>query len=136
MAAYLFNHFAAGSPHQAESAGLAAWDGDPISENARAVLAADYGIDASNHRARLFEPEMAESADYVLTMNRQQRDSLRRILPDRSTCILTIGEAAGLPDEDVLDPFGCDRAVYEQTARQLECLIRRILAQLTPTETD
>lgn len=130
MAAYLFNHFAAETPHRAESAGLAAWDGDPITEHARAVLQELYGIDAGDHRARLFHPDLAESADLILTMNRQQRDTLRRILPERADSILTMGEAAGLPDEEIVDPFGRDRTVYERTARQLERLVRRILESL------
>lgn len=132
MAAYLFSHFAAGTPHQAESAGLAAWDGDRISDNARIVLMDGFGIDASAHRARLFRPEMAASVDFILTMSRHQRDRLRQILPDRASHILTVGEAAGHPDEEIADPFGRDRAAYERTARQLETLVRRILERVEP----
>jgi len=130
MAAYLFNHFSADSGHSAESAGLAARNGDSISENARLVLEAEYGIDASDHRSRLFELELAAGFDRVLTMNSSQRDYLRSLLPDQAAKIMTIGEAAGLPAEAVEDPFGQSREIYLQTARQLERLIKLILEQL------
>ncbi len=130
MAAYLFNHFAADTGHCAESAGLAARNGDSISENARLVLEAEYGIDASDHHSHLFELELASGFDRILTMNSSQRDYLRSLLPDQAGKIMTIGEAAGMPAEAVEDPFGQARDIYLQTARQLERLIKLILEVL------
>lgn len=134
MAEYLFNQLAGDSSHQASSAGLAAWPGEPISELAQAVLLETYDIDASGHRARRADEPLIEQADRVLTMNGRQRDHLRHLLPELADKIQTVGEAAGKPDEVVDDPFGIDRAAYEITAHQLERLIRRILDSLEKPE--
>ncbi len=136
MAACLFNHFAAGTGYTAESAGLAARNGDSISENARLVLKELYGIDAGDHHSRLFELEMAAGFDLILTMNSIQRDFLRSQLPSETEKIQTIGEAAGVPAEAVSDPFGRERSVYEKTARQLERLIKEIIKKLPAIEAE
>lgn len=130
MAEYLFNRKAAEAGHQAESAGLAAWPGEPISDEALAVLKEEYDIDASGHRARRVNEYQVEQADAVLTMNARQRDHLRHLLPEMSGKIRTIGEAAGQPAEEIEDPFGQDRAVYRITASQLDRLVGLIVESM------
>jgi len=131
MAEHLFNHLADPETHHADSAGLAAWPGEPINDHARDVLRDTYGIDAGSHRARRLHEILVEQADLVLTMNARQRDHLRHLLPECADKILTIGEAAGESQVEVGDPFGQDLDAYQVTARQLEHLIQRILPALT-----
>jgi protein-tyrosine-phosphatase len=131
MAEHLFNRRSDPDTHHADSAGLAAWTGEPISDHARDVLRDTYGIDAGGHRARRLHENHVEQADLVLTMNARQRDHLRHLLPECAGKIQTIGEAAGEPYVEVGDPFGQDLDAYQITARQLEHLIQRILPTLT-----
>ena len=63
MAAALFNQMAAGSAYQAESAGLAAFTGDPASEASVRTMAYLGGIDLSSHRSRSLTPGLIDSAD-------------------------------------------------------------------------
>lgn len=130
MAEHLFNQLTDPGAHHADSAGLAAWPGEPISDHARDILRDTYGIDAGSHRARRLHEQHVEQADLVLTMNARQRDHLRHLLPECADKIRTVGEAAGEPHVEVGDPFGQDLEAYQVTARQLEHLIRRILPTL------
>lgn len=130
MAEHLFNQLADPAAHHADSAGLAAWPGEPISDHARDVLRDTYGIDAGGHRARRLHENHVEQTDLVLTMNARQRDHLLHLLPECAGKIRTIGEAAGEPHVEVEDPFGQDLDAYQVTARQLEHLIQRILPTL------
>ncbi len=130
MAEFLFNHLSSGTGHAARSAGIAAWTGDPISEGARQVLEQDYGIDASSHRARRVHEHQIEEADLVLTMNGQQQDHLKKLLPDLKAKILTLGEASGEPLVEIADPFGRDESVYRTTAAQIVTLVGKFLESL------
>lgn len=132
IAEYLFNQMAEGTGHCAESSGLAAWSGEPISEYACSVLLEDYSIDARDHHARMIDSSQVKKADLVLTMNRRQRDHLRYLMPGLSERISTIGEAASLPNEEVDDPYGRSQEVYRNTAQQLHTLISQILAAIFP----
>lgn len=130
MAEYLFNHRAGGMGHQARSAGLAAWTGEPINDHAQSVLSQEYSIESGQHRARRVHEHLIEEADLILTMNGQQRDHLQHLLPDQAAKVRTIGEAAGQPEVEIEDPYGHDEQAYRFTAGQLDGLIGKILTAL------
>jgi protein-tyrosine-phosphatase len=130
MAEYLFNSLAAGTGHHAESAGIAARNGEKINDQAQSILLTDYAIDADRHRARKVEFDQIKQVDRVLTMNRFQRDYLHLMFPDQSGIILTLGEASGLPDEEIGDPFGQNLEAYQQTARQVSRMVRFLLKKI------
>ena len=131
MAASLFNKLRTDSVWTAESAGVAAFSGDPISPGARQVLSDRYQIDASRHEARPVTTTMIQEADLVLTMTSQHRDLLRRAFPAASGKISGLAEFAGLAGQEISDPFGGPISTYEQTASEIEEFICRILPKLT-----
>ena len=96
MAAALFNQMAAGSAYQAESAGLAAFTGDPASEASVRTMAYLGGIDLSSHRSRSLTPGLIDSADWILTMTAAQAQTLRQIFPEATAKIHSLGEMTGL----------------------------------------
>jgi protein-tyrosine phosphatase len=113
------------------SAGLAAYPGCPAAPEAIAVAAA-HGADLTGHHAQAITAEMLFHADYVVGMTRDHVEALDDV-------------AAGLaaparllrPDgEDLPDPVGRERAVYEECAaaiwKQLDALIAEILAPAPP----
>jgi protein-tyrosine phosphatase len=78
-----------------ESAGLEAQEGaamDPLAEGELARL----GGDPAGFRSRPFTPELAESADLVLTMTRTQRTEVLESVPRGLRKTFTLLEAADL----------------------------------------
>ncbi|HHY38681.1 MAG TPA: threonylcarbamoyl-AMP synthase [Clostridia bacterium] len=163
MAAGLFNHLAK-PPWVAESAGMAAAEGEPASLQARNV-ARRHGVDLSRHRSRRVNSEMIEKADLVLTMTAFQRDMLRRQEPKKADRIFTLKEYAGLlapPEQkihakdrrnqdegggswvpiegrgevDVGDPYGLSDEAYEETWRELEKSVRALINKLDAQKLD
>lgn len=131
MAAALFNSMNKKGGWVAQSAGIAAFGGDPPTEPATAVLLESYGLDLSGHRSRQASCQMIGQAEWVLTMTPVQRDRLRDICPDWADRIMTIGEMAGEPETIVQDPFGRDLEVYRMTAGSLAELIEKIIDKIT-----
>ena len=131
MAAALFNHPQPPPGYRAESAGLAAFAGDPAAEQAVDVLREDDGIDLSDHRSRPVSPWLLEQARWTAAMTAAQRDRLRSAFPELAGRIVTIGELAGAPDLQIADPFGQNKEVYRLTAGRLRGLIRLIKERLS-----
>ena len=123
MAAAFFNHMNPDSCFTAHSAGLAADAGRPATPQAIAVLQELYGLDLSDHRARGVTADLLDQASLVLTMTSPQQQVLHQAVPDLAGKIMTLAEAAGLDDCDVLDPYGGDAGHYQQTASELAELV-------------
>jgi protein-tyrosine phosphatase len=110
------------------SAGTAAWDGQPASRLGVEVLR-DEGIDLSHHRARMLTREMIEGADIIVTMEIRHREMIGTIAPGIDTPVIVLGELdRDRSSPDIDDPIGGDRAVYEQTRRELRDLLTRLIA--------
>jgi protein-tyrosine-phosphatase len=113
----------AGPPVEVESAGIAATDGIPASEGARAV-AAEHGLDLSAHRARRLTAALAGSADLVVAMTAGQA---------------TAAEGLGAPHVVMIgpipDPFGSGLGGYRETFSLLAELVPGVLLLARPDET-
>lgn len=120
MAEYLLNKKAKelSLPVEAKSAGLAAFAGDCVSENA--VLAMKKrGIDISAHRARRLTAYDLEESDLVVCMSQSHASAL----PCKEKCIVPPG---GVPD-----PYGGDERTYDECAASLELFIDALLKELS-----
>ncbi len=104
---------------EVSSAGIAAYEGDPVSEYAVAVLT-ELGIDISAHRAKQLTPFMLEEADLILVMT-----------PSHAKAILTQGETihnktkilkAGIPD-----PYGGNIEEYRTCRDALSQALQEVL---------
>lgn len=104
------------------SAGISAVDGEPATMHAR-VVAAQAGLELSDHQSTRLEPALIEAADLVLTMTAAHRDAIVRQWPRHAGRVMTLGEAAGI-DADVADPFGGPVEDYERVSAQLAKLIK------------
>ena len=78
------------------SAGMAAAEGEPASQNALIALQ-NRGIDANAHRARQLSPELVKQATRIYVMTETHRDAILRVLPDAAEKITVIG---------IPDPYG------------------------------
>jgi protein-tyrosine-phosphatase len=111
------------------SAGTGAWDGAPASEGSY-LVALENGVDLSGHRARLLTPELAASADLILTMSRSHRQRVLGLVPEEKVHVL--GEYAGLTGEaaEVPDPFGGEITDYRETYHRLGQLLETVVGRL------
>ena len=138
MAEGLFNHVAiAGTlPWWAESAGLAALEGDEISPLAAAVLKNVYGIDMTRHRAQRLTDEKLKHAHLILTMTGGQAAALRSSAPEHTKKISSLSEYLNqrMPRAaftDVKDPYGGDEQTYASCAAQISSMIEHLTDALT-----
>jgi protein-tyrosine phosphatase len=93
------------------SAGLAAYDGGPAASEAVAV-AATYGVDLSTHRSRAITAELLFQADHIVGVTRDHVEAL-----EEASAGLTAAPRLLSPEgEDLADPVGHDREVYEGCA--------------------
>ena len=135
MAEIMFNAMLDDEPRfqaanfRAYSAGMNVFRSESISPNAAEVLARRDLLSA-DHFSRQISEEMMESAALVLTMTTSQRDLLREFFPEYVDRIFSLKEFATGTDGDVSDPFGGSVEVYEQTAQEIEQLVRQVLERL------
>lgn len=111
------------------SAGTGAWAGAPASEGSYLVALED-GVDLSAHRAQSLTPELAGTADVILTMSRSHRQRLRDLgLGDRT---FLLGEYAGRSGTaaEVDDPYGGSLTDYRNTYIQLKELLGAVVQRL------
>lgn len=84
---------AAGLPAEVSSAGVRAMRGAPVCVVSQEVLGAPLA-----GAAREITPDLVREADLVLTMEREQRSSVVRLLPGSQARVFTLREAAALLD--------------------------------------
>jgi protein-tyrosine phosphatase len=127
MAAAIFDALAEDRalPFRAESAGVAALEGNPVAPNALVALE-EVGIYPQEHRARQVSGPMLEEADLVLAMSPRHVAALNRNFSNLSDDKLhTLPEyASGVPSEEgIPDPYGHTITAYRASVRQLlECV--------------
>jgi protein-tyrosine phosphatase len=108
------------------SAGTAAAAGQPASEGAVRVAAAD-GCDLGGHRSRALTPELARSADLVFVMSSAHRAAVESMgVPRGQVHLLSEWPEPGEPELPVFDPFGASFEAYEECWRRLRRHARRI----------
>jgi protein-tyrosine phosphatase len=97
----------------------------PAAHEAVAVAQA-LGADLSNHTSRPMTAELAAQADHVLVMTTGHLRALLEHVPRGTARLLS-------PDgEDVADPIGQSRSVYEACAGQLARYIETLLDEVAP----
>lgn len=103
-----------------ESAGIFAHEGDTASSEAIAVMK-EYGIDLSEHRAKMITSELIEASDLILTMTKAHKAFFDNNAAFKT---YTLPEYAGL-DFDIDDPFGGTVEDYRHAADQIYEAVKR-----------
>ncbi|HEY2955711.1 MAG TPA: low molecular weight protein arginine phosphatase [Candidatus Eisenbacteria bacterium] len=115
---------------EVSSAGTAAWEGQPATEEAIAVAGAD-GIDLGGHRSRRVTAAALEAADLVLVMEGGQVGTVQALGASRKrTHVLSEWPEPGEPGLPVSDPFGASREAYEECWRRIRHHVRRLVPQV------
>lgn len=130
-----------------QSAGLDAVEGAQA-ERGAVIVAQQYDLDLSRHRARLLNARFVQDADLVLTMTTHQKHRLIEQYSDRAHSVYTLREFIQRftpvesnrrqnplvreimamdrqppPDDDILDPMGQSIEAYQECARQIQAAI-------------
>jgi protein-tyrosine-phosphatase len=103
----------------AESAGLSAHNGAPMTAEAQTALAALAIRTATPHFSRRITQELIDAADVIYTMTAAHRDSLIRVFPTAAAKSYALDPAG-----DIADPIGHPADVYDATAARLRELVR------------
>src|SRR3954452_5993547 len=110
MAEAIFNALAEdrGLSFRAESAGVAALEGEPAAPKASEALE-EAGIYVAGHCARGVSETMIEEADLVLAMTPRHVAELRRLFRGSSHKVYSLPEYANCApsEEGISDPYGC-----------------------------
>ncbi|HVJ49207.1 low molecular weight protein arginine phosphatase [Desulfitobacterium sp.] len=113
---------------EVSSAGMAAGEGQPASDQALSVLKV-RGIDLSSHHARQINPLLLQAADWIIPMTKEHEIRLCALYPQYTGKIRRLG-AWGTKGKDILDPFGGSLKVYQKCAEEIEGLIFELKKEL------
>jgi protein-tyrosine phosphatase len=111
------------------SAGLHAVIGHGADSTA-SEIAAQYGLDLSNHHAQQVASWMCSHADLILVMEASHQQELQRIYPLARGKIHRLGEFGPKSAYDIADPYRQSRAAFEAAhlaiAQGVDEWVRRI----------
>jgi protein-tyrosine phosphatase len=99
--------------------------GRPAHERARS-MAADRGIDLSNHVSRLLDDDLRAWSDLIVVMNRRQE---QLVGAPHKTVILGDLDPAVVTRRTIPDPYGQDQSVFQESLDRIDRCIR-VLASL------
>jgi L-threonylcarbamoyladenylate synthase len=111
--------------HVVLSAGVGAGDGMPAASHAVDVIARRGGS-LKAHASRRATVELLRRADLIVALAGDHLDAVLDLAPD-------LADRARLlhPEGfDVVDPIGSDRATYEETAREIEAHLARLIEEM------
>jgi protein-tyrosine-phosphatase len=114
--------------HKVMSAGIWALDGNPASENARAVMA-ERGIDISDHIAHTVTANDVAEADLILVMSQEHAEVLRNTWPQYDWKLHRLAEMSGRR-KDISDPYGRAVNAYRDCADTISDYIDRGFARI------
>ncbi len=105
-----------------DSAGVFARPGFPPAPYTLEILR-EKDIDLRGHRSRLVNAELVAQFNLVLTMEHGQKEAMGTAFPQHKHKIFLLSEMADL-NHDIIDPIGQPFIEYQQTAAEIEDIIR------------
>jgi len=114
---------------EVKSAGIFAANGAEASSNAKKVLESNQI--SHDHRSTLLTNAEVDWADLILTMTAAHKFAIQQQFPRAIEKVFTLKEFIGEEwDHDVVDPFGGDLYVYQETYQELEALIGKAIEKI------
>jgi protein-tyrosine phosphatase len=95
----------------ADSCGVAAYPA-PASQNAVSAVGELYGIDLSNHTAKMVNADLVEKADIIFAMTARHAATLSFLFPECADKLV-------VADPEIVDPYMQDLSVYKDCAKEL-----------------
>ncbi len=111
---------------QVRSAGIYAMPNAEMSAHAQQVL--NEANMAHQHAATQLSMAEIEWADLILTMTTAHRDTIIANYPNKEEKVFTLKEYVHEGSlENVVDPYGGNKAIYEETFAELEKLVEQLV---------
>ncbi|MFJ7648922.1 low molecular weight protein arginine phosphatase [Lysinibacillus sp. NPDC097279] len=111
---------------QVRSAGIYAMPNAEMSAHAQQVL--NEANMAHQHAATQLSMAEIEWADLILTMTTAHRDTIIANYPNKEEKVFTLKEYVYEGSlENVVDPYGGNKAIYEETFTELEKLVEQLV---------
>ena len=107
-----------GKGWRVESAGVAAWGGEPASPEAVEAMRG-VGIDISGHRSQALSNSLVGGANYILAMTEGHRREVVRRWPEAGAKTFLVHDFGLGESRDVGDPAGYPVEVYQHTRDEL-----------------
>ena len=107
-----------GKGWRVESAGVAAWGGEPASPEAVEAMRG-VGIDISGHRSQVLSNSLVGGANYILAMTEGHRREVVRRWPEAEAKTFLVHDFGLGESRDVGDPVGYPVEVYQHTRDEL-----------------
>lgn len=125
MAELYFNALARknNSSCRADSAGIYANDGAPVSHAAHEVMK-ELGIETAAFSSTAFTPKRAQSYDLLIGMTRTHAAMMCHIVPELRERVRTL-----IPGEDVPDPFGGSVEEYKRVFNFMKPFIDQLFIE-------
>ncbi len=111
------------------SAGTWAQQKRPASQNSVIVAKNLYGLDISDHLARMVDLSQLAKADLVLCMEMGHAEALRFEFHEYADKVFLLSQMVG-PAYSIEDPYGGPLTAYESMAKELEDIIDRGLDKI------
>ena len=111
------------------SAGIYAYDGNGMSQNAEEVLLQKDIF--HSHQSSQFTKSDAQWADLILTMTMAHKEMVINLVEEAAHKTFTLKEYVAMGNGmDIQDPFGGNLQIYEQTYDQLNEAINKLEIKL------
>ncbi len=112
------------------SGGFEARDGAPAESDAIRV-AAEFGVDLSDHAAHRITIADLEWADLVVGMTGRHHYTVRDRWAAHTPKVRLLGDFLEAPPHAIADPWGCPEAEFRNVYSQIRLAIERLSARLT-----
>lgn len=124
----IFNELKKDLDIQVLSAGISAYEGSPMSENA---IKSMKGIhDISHYRAKMVNADLVEEADLILTMTKMHRDILITSYKGIEDKTYLLNDYAFGVENDIEDPFGGSLEVYDRARNEIYRAVKNIINKI------
>jgi len=118
---------------EVKSAGIYASTGSEASAHAKKVLD-DHDIE-HNHSSSMLNRDSVQWADLILTMTSSHKNAILQQYPDSAGKVFTLKEFTGEKYAvDVVDPFGGNLAIYQETFLELDKLIKQAIEKIQSSQ--
>jgi protein-tyrosine phosphatase len=116
-----------------ESAGTAAWEGQPATEPTLRIAARD-GVDLSEHRSRRLTRSLVREADLVLVMEPSHLSAVLALGADPARAhVISEWPTPGEPDLPLSDPYGGSAEAYEECWQRVTRHVDRVAPHIRET---
>jgi len=112
-----------GIGYKIASAGITAVPGERASAWSVEFCASE-GSDISQHSSRQIADEQVRTSDFIFTMSRGQCESIKARWPEAAVKCQLLGI-----DEEISDPIGGSRELYEKCGRQIKAALQKRLSE-------